>query len=154
MGFTWVATQDGLNLFDGNTFTEYTYNNVNATKKILANDVRTLVLDSLNHSVWALTSMGGINQIDYFTGDVTRSIKIKHVDNDDWSISMVLVKNQLWLGCMNSIKVYDITNNKWLLPPAIPFKKTVMMICSQLKQCVLTKKAAISGLFLIATASL
>jgi ligand-binding sensor domain-containing protein len=123
MGFTWVATQDGLNLFDGSVFTKYTYNNTNATKKILANDVRALVLDSLNHSVWALTSMGGINEIDYFTGEVIKSIKIKHLDNDDWSISMVLVKNQLWLGCMNSVKVYDIVSNKLVPAPAIPFKK-------------------------------
>jgi ligand-binding sensor domain-containing protein len=123
MGFTWVATQDGLNLFDGNTFTEYTFNNTNANKKILANDVRALVLDSLNHSIWVLTSMGGINEIDYFTGEVIRSVKIEHIDNDDWSISMVLVKNQLWLGCMNSIKVYDIVDKKWISPPVIPFKK-------------------------------
>lgn len=123
MGFTWVATQDGLNLFDGKTFIKYTYNSNITNKKILANDVRALVLDSLNHSVWALTSMGGINEIDYLTGNVIRSVKIEHVDNDDWSISMVLVNNQLWLGCMNSIKLYDIKKGRWLPAPSIPLTK-------------------------------
>jgi len=81
MGFIWIAAQDGLNLFDGKTFIKYTYNN-NINKKILASDVRCMAIDSLHHTIWVLTNVGGINAIDYYTGNVIKSIVSKHTDNE------------------------------------------------------------------------
>lgn len=122
LGFTWIATQDGLNLFDGTTFVQYNYNMEN-DKKLLANDVRSLVLDSLHHLIWVLTNTGGINSIDYITGKVIDKIPITTVSNDDWNISLILSNNKLWLGCMNGVKVYNLPTHRWEKSPTIDFPK-------------------------------
>ncbi|MDR6941687.1 ligand-binding sensor domain-containing protein [Mucilaginibacter pocheonensis] len=122
MGFIWIATQEGLNLFDGRNFTKYTHNS-NGNNKILASDVRSLTIDTTRHVIWVLTSIGGINAIDYLSGKVVRSIEGGQVDNDDWNISMVLCQEKLWIGCMTSLKVYDLHKNQWIKGPEIPFER-------------------------------
>ncbi len=120
MGFVWIATQDGLNLFDGKNFTKYTKNDINK-KNIAASDVRCMAVDSTNHILWVLTNIGGINAIDYYTGKVVKNIVSNHLNYDDWDISMAFYGNKLWIGCSNGLKIYDISKNKWLKMSAIPF---------------------------------
>jgi signal transduction histidine kinase len=55
-GFLWVGTQNGLNRFDGNHFTNY-LKNQNSSKTILDNHILSLVEDSL-HNIWIGTKKG------------------------------------------------------------------------------------------------
>jgi len=122
MGFTWIATQDGLNLFDGKSFTKYTNNN-EKQKKISGSDVRCITVDSLHHLVWVLNAELIINAVNYETGEVVKTIPGSRTNNDDWSVSMALSNNLLWLGCMDGLKIYNIDKEKWEAAPEIPFKK-------------------------------
>ena len=123
-GFLWIASQDGLNLFDGKTFTIYNYNKP-SENKLLANDVRCLQLDTGRHLIWVLTNIGGLNSIDYLTGAVKDRIPIRYEGQDDWSITMTLCNNRLWIGCMTGLKIYNISSKKWERSPVIPFPKDV-----------------------------
>ncbi len=55
-GFIWMATEYGLNKFDGVRFTHYLHNE-NDTTSLLANNVRTMMLDSKN-TLWVGSNKG------------------------------------------------------------------------------------------------
>ncbi len=65
-GFIWAGTQDGLNRYDGRRNIIFNKDNRN-THTLSGSDIRDLIVDSIHHSVWALTSYGGIDGIDYRT---------------------------------------------------------------------------------------
>lgn len=119
-GFIWIATQDGLNLFDGRSFVQYN-TNIDIHKRLLASDVRAIAIDSSRHLLWILTNTGGLNAIDYITGDVTQSIRSHFTSSDDWNITMLFDHDKLWIGCMTGIKVYDIRSGRWRVLPNMPF---------------------------------
>ena len=119
-GFTWIATQEGLNLFDGKSFTKYTNNSI-AGKKISGSDVRSLAIDTVKGLLWVLNSYGSLNAINYNTGKVVRAIKGTAVNNDEWSTAMVAYNQRLWISCVNGIKSYNTLANKWEATIPIPF---------------------------------
>lgn len=122
MGFTWIATQDGINMFDGNRFTKYTQEG-ERPKKISGGDIRWITVDTLNHLLWVLNPELVINAINYQTGEVIKTISGKRTNNDDWSVSMTLCNNRLWICCMNGIKIYNVASETWEKAPSVPFKK-------------------------------
>jgi len=61
-GFIWIATQDGLNKFDGYKFTIYRYNQ-NNKQSLSYNYVYTIFEDSDGY-LWVGTDKGGINRFD------------------------------------------------------------------------------------------
>jgi len=121
-GFMWIATQDGLNLFDGKAFSKYT-ENAEKTRKLYGTDIRWLITDTSRHWVWVLNPEIVLNAVDYETGKVVKTIRGLRADNDDWAVSMTLYRDQLWLGCTNGIKIYDIVRQAWINGPSSPFKK-------------------------------
>lgn len=111
-GFIWIATQDGLNRFNGKRFLVF---NKNSEQKIAGNDVTDIVADHQNDLIWVSTALGGINAID------TRTLRIKTtflVNSDaaanmnDWIVCMALVNNELWIGTDNGMFIYDTRQNK------------------------------------------
>ncbi|MEO6723649.1 MAG: triple tyrosine motif-containing protein [Ferruginibacter sp.] len=68
-GFTWIATQDGLNRFDGKKVNIYNEDN-KINHRLVGSDVRDLLIDTNHFTIWIITSYGGINGIDYRTGNV------------------------------------------------------------------------------------
>lgn len=63
-GFVWIATEDGLNKFDGNTFTIYRHK-YNDSTSLTSNYVNTLFQDS-QERLWILC-INGVQRYDYAT---------------------------------------------------------------------------------------
>ncbi|HFA48998.1 MAG TPA: hypothetical protein ENJ95_08275, partial [Bacteroidetes bacterium] len=69
-GYIWIATQYGLNRFDGYEFKNYQYE-ANNPKSLSANWVRNMAQDSAG-IFWLGLYLGGINSFDPKTGTATR----------------------------------------------------------------------------------
>lgn len=65
-GFIWAGTQDGLNRYDGRRNIIFNKDNRN-NHTLSGSDIRDLIVDSIHHSIWVITSYGGIDGIDYRT---------------------------------------------------------------------------------------
>ena len=65
-GYIWIATQDGLNRFDGRHFMIFRKGNTNG-KSITGSDIRDLVIDTAQQLIWSVNSYGGIDAISYIT---------------------------------------------------------------------------------------
>lgn len=111
-GFIWIATQDGLNRFNGKNFIQF---NKNSGQRIAGNDVTDIVADHQHDLVWVATALGGINAIDTRTLSIKTTFLVNSDDAakmNDWIVCMALVNNELWLGTDNGLFIYDIRQNK------------------------------------------
>jgi signal transduction histidine kinase/ligand-binding sensor domain-containing protein len=112
-GFMWIACQDGLFRFDGIDFKNYAQANDDKTN-ILGPDIYSLVVDSLNHYIWAMSSENKLNAINYITGNVEKKISIPNKNSDNWLRCMLKVNNEIWMGGFEGLKIFDIKLNKFL----------------------------------------
>jgi ligand-binding sensor domain-containing protein/two-component sensor histidine kinase len=110
-GFIWIATQDGLNRFNGNAFTSYT-KSATLNRRICGVDIRRIIEDTSRNLLWTLPAENGINAIDIITGDVIKTIPLPYKNAEEWAMSMNLNNDNLWIGTYNGIYVYDIKKNK------------------------------------------
>lgn len=62
-GFVWIATESGLNRFDGKNFTIFSKNNSN----IVSNELNTLLYDDQENSIWVGSQRDGISIFDCST---------------------------------------------------------------------------------------
>jgi signal transduction histidine kinase/ligand-binding sensor domain-containing protein/DNA-binding response OmpR family regulator len=70
LGFMWIGTIDGLNLFDGYKFRYYKYDPDNKNS-ISNNDISCLTIQN-NRYLWIGTRGGGANRMDLQTGEIIR----------------------------------------------------------------------------------
>ena len=118
-GFLWVATQAGLDRFDGNNFTSYKKSN--PPKHGLAGiDIRELIEDSIHNRLWVLPGENGINVISTLAGNVINNIPVKQQSPDDWNLSMELESDHLYIGTSIGVKVYSIKENRFEKNLALP----------------------------------
>jgi Y_Y_Y domain/Histidine kinase-, DNA gyrase B-, and HSP90-like ATPase/Histidine kinase len=111
-GFLWIATQAGLDRFDGNNF--ITYKKSNPLKHGLAGiDIREVIEDSANNLLWVLPGENGVNVINTITGNVVKTIAVHQQSPDDWNLSMVMHRNSLYIGTSIGIKVYNIAKDRF-----------------------------------------
>ncbi|HET6766061.1 MAG TPA: triple tyrosine motif-containing protein, partial [Chitinophagaceae bacterium] len=122
-GFMWIATQDGLNRFDGKDIIIY---NKSAREKhlLLGSDITDMVEDSAQNTLWVTTSYGGLNGINLTTGAVQHSFSVADTKNrfpDHWVRTMLQNGDDLLIGTYNGIAVFNIKTRKFsdavLAPP-------------------------------------
>jgi signal transduction histidine kinase/ligand-binding sensor domain-containing protein len=124
-GFIWIATQDGLNRFDGKDIIIY---NKSAREKhlLLGSDITGMLEDTVRNILWVITPYGGLHGINLSTGAVQYTVAIADTANrfsHPWLKSIAQRKNELWIGTYDGITVYNIEENKWKNPVKFPFKK-------------------------------
>lgn len=66
-GFLWIATESGLNRFDGNNFKTYTRNN----SDIVSDELNALLYNSKDNSIWIGSQRDGISIFDCHTQSFT-----------------------------------------------------------------------------------
>lgn len=102
-GFIWLATRNGLNRYDGETFVVYKHNNNDSTT-ISDSYIRVLLSDTRNNRIWAGTG-NGLNCIDLHTDKITSYL------TDDYPampgravISLSQDRNHnIWIGTRNGL---------------------------------------------------
>ncbi|HEY9005043.1 MAG TPA: two-component regulator propeller domain-containing protein [Ohtaekwangia sp.] len=116
-GFMWFGTSDGLNKYDGYTFS--VYRNNAKDKKSLSNNFVNAIAEDAQGNLWVATSGGGISK---FNRDKENFTQYKHdskknntiSDNEVQSI-MLDHEQHLWIGTENGgLDVYDIKANTFI----------------------------------------
>jgi len=75
-GFLWIATQDGLDRFDGRQFVVYNSSTSEKGHKTIGSDFHDIALDSSNNSIWATCSNGPLHEIDLSTGKIIKTVPL------------------------------------------------------------------------------
>lgn len=116
-GFMWFGTEDGLNKYDGYTFTFYKCDPRNPYS--LSNNFVIDITENLyNGDLWIGTWGGGLNRLDRKSGTIE---PFKHVPNDSTSlasndISALFIdsRGRLWIGTHNGLDRYDQKTGKFI----------------------------------------
>jgi hypothetical protein len=114
-GFTWVATQEGLNVTDGRRFEVFAP--YSATQKRLGGTfVYDILEDKKRNLLWALTAYGDVCAIDLTTHTITH--RITHFNDGSrlslkWLQSLCISGDSLLIGGNNGLSVYNIPQQKF-----------------------------------------
>ena len=103
-GHIWIATESGLNRFDGKTFTVYNKHNSGLSN----NDLYNILADSIESKLWIATIRNGVHIYDYTTGEIT-PFPVRN-DSTDRSIRhLSLASNKgIWIThTLHGIDYYD-----------------------------------------------
>ncbi len=105
--FLWIATQDGLNRFDGHTFVVYN-KGLEPKRALLSNDIRDLIYDSVQNILWVVCNEGGINGIDIITGTVKHAIVYNNKALErHWRICACAYGNYIFIGTSGGLELFD-----------------------------------------------
>lgn len=108
-GYMWVGTEDGLNRFEGRNFTIYN-KGVPGKHTLTGEDTRDLLTDTWHHCIWEITSFGGIDAIDYITGNTVYSYRQTN-DRSTADIvfnSLALVGDTLYIASTKGLYLLQI----------------------------------------------
>ncbi|MCP4542859.1 MAG: hypothetical protein GY832_37540 [Chloroflexi bacterium] len=116
-GFMWFGTRDGLNKYDGYTFTHYRH--VPGDPNSLShNDVRAIIEDQQG-TLWIGTDGGGLNAFDRDTGQFVHYRAGQGSDNaDDLSGDFVRAILQdrdgvVWIGTEGGLSQFDLSTSQF-----------------------------------------
>jgi signal transduction histidine kinase/ligand-binding sensor domain-containing protein/CheY-like chemotaxis protein len=118
-GFVWIATETGLNRFDGYNFRVYTHDPDNP-RSLSSNRVRNMVEDSLGN-IW-IANLSGISKYNWETDDFTVYLHdpqnpMSIINNTPQNIG-IDSKQRIWILTSHGISILDDQNNtiKHLVP--------------------------------------
>jgi serine phosphatase RsbU (regulator of sigma subunit)/ligand-binding sensor domain-containing protein len=122
-GFMWFVTEDGLNRFDGYTFT--VYRNVAGDSSSLSHNELKSVFEDRSGILWVGAFEGGLNRFDPLTEKVTR---YRHDPADSESLAADTVRcitedgaGRLWVGTQGGgLELLDRTTGKFRHDRASP----------------------------------
>jgi ligand-binding sensor domain-containing protein len=107
-GFIWIATQDGLNRYDGKNFVYYRHDRTNKDS-IAGNFIRKLFIDN-NNNLWVGTNSGlsryneELDNFNNFLHQENDSNSLK--DNEIWDIYQDK-KNEIWISTKEGLHKLD-----------------------------------------------
>ncbi|GLX77538.1 diguanylate cyclase [Thalassotalea insulae] len=111
-GLIWIATQDGLNIYNGKDFKHYR-NNINDANSLADNIVRKLYIDS-KHNIW----VGTQNGLSKYNSKLDNFINYYFDANDDNSLADNVIwdiyedkNNQLWISTEKGLHTFVPENN-------------------------------------------
>ena len=111
-GFLWIGTQEGLNCFDGYSFTPFTPGH-----SITGANVSGLTEDTLRREIWVSTTFGGICGIDTRTRRVVARLDTGARGEklaDKWVRSLAAGQGTLWIGMHRGLAAYDPQQKRYL----------------------------------------
>ncbi|TRX57378.1 EAL domain-containing protein [Thalassomonas sp. M1454] len=114
-GFIWIATQDGLNRYDGYEFIQYR-NNLNNPNSLPNNLIRVVFVDSEN-TMWVGTQNGlskynsKLDSFENFFHEKENLNSLK--DNTIWNIFEDASKN-IWISTSKGLQQYNQSNNNFI----------------------------------------
>lgn len=83
-GFVWIATQDGLNRFDGNEFKHFKH--IESDSTTISGNLTNKLLEGTNGNIWVGTIGNGLNRYDT-NKDIFYRIKLENTSDDNEIIS-------------------------------------------------------------------
>jgi ligand-binding sensor domain-containing protein/serine phosphatase RsbU (regulator of sigma subunit) len=109
VGFLWFGTAEGLNRYDGNKFTIYTYNALDSTS--ISSSWITCIFEDKFHNLWLGTSNGGLNRYDrnsekfqYYKNNKSNQ---NTLSNNDVNAIQEDFDGLLWIGTNNGLNKFD-----------------------------------------------
>lgn len=133
-GFLWFGTSDGLNKYDGHTFTVFQHDPNSPDSSLHSNHVLDLYEDR-SGKIWVTTVSGiiggggGLHQIDKRTGVVTR-VRIK-APSVEWTQAQTIHEDHkgiLWVGSSAGLIGYNPKTGHYRLYPTP--QKNAQVFCS------------------------
>lgn len=108
-GFIWIATEDGLNMYDGYTFTVYRNNPLDSSS--LSNSNVHCIQQDAAGNLWVGTRYG-LNFYDHATRTFERFLydesNRESISNNDVKSLCLDSNNKLWIGTANGLNVMDL----------------------------------------------
>jgi len=120
-GFMWFGTQNGLNKYDGYTFTTYTYTDT-SSNSISGNYILTIFEDS-DENIWIGTQENGLNKynrtknnFESFKYDTTNPGSIS---SNNVRIAAQTTDGTLYFGTGKCVNIYNPNNNSFQILPLL-----------------------------------
>ena len=134
-GFIWVATINGLQKYDGNSFTSYHHDPYDSQS--ISSDNTTFLLRDRENNIWISTSFTGFNSFNPSTEKDSRISDFKDVairDVDNSTSACLDTMGNVWLMSLNSLVEYDLRLHRlvsfdYLLPQDRNMGMTKTIIC-------------------------
>lgn len=102
-GFMWIGTEDGLNRYDGHTFT--VFRNDPGNPSSISGNIVTDILEDKDGLLWIATADGGLTRYDHRLPPAHQFKQYRHLPSDTSSIPINIVntllsdqRGYLWLG--------------------------------------------------------
>lgn len=118
-GFIWFGTNDGLNKYDGYSFTTLLPDRDRPTQSFLNSRITGLCEDQSGR-LWAVTEGGGLHEVNKQTGLVTPH-PIQGANAHGWNNQLSVYEDKqgiLWLGTFAGLARYDPDRHSFKLYPS------------------------------------